>query len=267
MYLQIIYATADVTTSLNSSRLHFCALQYLWPDKSVVNLWFAADPSKSHGTLCDGGWQTIALVPPIVWPQQDTWPRVRGQAAHAFLQGRTSTVLPERVRERPPLPSASSERLASAVRGMRAIKMTPSDKTKCRCRWCMIMLSVQPEVPLVQSSTFYWRHCVKFARDASKARGLMRSWPTNTAEDCKWTHSSQELLSIWPPSRCNKSAGLGEDMKAAVSWWLGQRREFAEQSLSLGAGEGRGLEVWASSSHRQLESWPSCLRQTDWRKV
>lgn len=154
MYLQIICATADVATSLNSSRLHFCALQYLRPDKSVVNLWFAADPSKSQGALCDGGWQTIALVPPMVWTQRDTWPCVRGQAAHASLQGRTSTVLPERVREQPPSPSPSSERLASAVRGMRAIKMTSSDKTKCRCRWCRIMLSAQTEVPPVRSSRF-----------------------------------------------------------------------------------------------------------------
>lgn len=239
MYLQIIYATADITSSLNSSRFHFCALRFLWSDKSVFNLWFAADPSKSHGTLCDGGWQTIALAPPIAWTQQDE----------------------------PPSPSPSFERLASAVRWMWAIMRTSSDKTKYRCWWCMIMLSVQPEVPLVQSSRFYWWHYLKFVWDASKARCLMRSWPTNTAEDCNWTHSSQELLSIWPPSWCNESAGLGEDMKAAVSWWLGQHSEFAEQSLSLGAGEEMGLEVWASSSHRQLESWPSHLRQTDWRKV
>lgn len=143
MYLQIIYATADVTSSLNSSRFHFCALRFLWPDKSVFNLWFAADPSKSHGTLCDGGWQTIALAPPIAWTQQDEWPYVCGQAAYTFLQGRTSIVLTERAREQPPSPSPSFERLASAVGGMWAIMVTSSDKTKYRCRWCMIMLRVQ----------------------------------------------------------------------------------------------------------------------------
>lgn len=74
----------------------------------------------------------------------------------------------------------------------------------CFIGWCMIMLSVHQEVPLVQSSKFYWWHYLKFVWDASRARCLMRSRPTNTAEDCNWTHSSQELLSIWPPSRCNK---------------------------------------------------------------
>lgn len=216
MYLQIIYATADVTSSLNSSRFHFCALRFLWPDKSIFNLWFAADPSKSHGTLCDGGWRTIALAPPVAWTQQDEWPHVCGQAAYTFLRWRTSIVLTERASEQPPSPSL--ERLASAVGGMWAIMVTSSDKTKYRCRRCMIMLSVHQEVPLVQSSKFYWWHYLMFVWDASRARCLMRSRPTNTAEDCNWTHSSQELLSIWPSSRCNKSAGLGEDMKAAVSW-------------------------------------------------
>lgn len=34
---------------------------------------------------------------------------------------------------------------------------------------------------------------------ASRARDLMRSWPTNTTEDCNWTHNCQAVLSIWPP--------------------------------------------------------------------
>lgn len=155
MYLQIIYTTADVTSSLNSSRFHFCALRFLWPDKSVFSLWFAADPSKSHGTLCDGEWPTIALAPPVAWTQQDEWPYVCGQAAYTFLQGRTSIIHTERDREQPPSFSPSFERLASAVGGMWAIMVTSSDKTKYRCRRCMIMLSVHQEVPLVQSSNHF----------------------------------------------------------------------------------------------------------------
>lgn len=90
--------------------------------------------------------------------------------------------------------------------------------------------------------------------DACKARELMRSWPTNTTVDCNWTYSCQELLSIWPPSRCNKSADLGEDMKAAVSWWPGQHRE----SVGLGPegeevrGRRSGLPAATGSSSRDL---------------
>lgn len=60
-----------------------------------------------------------------------------------FSKGETSIVLTERAREQPPSPSPSFERLASAVGGMWAIMVTSSDKTKYRCRWCMIMLRVQ----------------------------------------------------------------------------------------------------------------------------
>lgn len=50
---------------------------------------------------------------------------------------------------------------------MWAIKITLSDKTQRTCQWSLILLSLQPEVPLVWSLEFYRWHYLKFVWDAS----------------------------------------------------------------------------------------------------
>lgn len=127
------------------------------------------------------------------------------------------------------------------------------------------------EVPLVWSSEVYWWHYLKFVWDAFKARDLMRSWPTNTTEDCNRTeHTAVE-------HSCQSDPRHGTiNQQVLERTWKQRSCEGQVNTASLLSSESVGLspegqwkraEVCASSSHRQLHSCPSCLRQTHWRKV